>query len=55
MANLQEQETDILVIGAGNAALVAAETAFDTGVRVTVLERAPRERRGGNSAFSRAV
>ncbi len=52
MATLKELETDILVIGAGNAALVAAEAACDAGVRVTVLERAPKERRGGNSAFS---
>ncbi|MDH3445463.1 MAG: FAD-dependent tricarballylate dehydrogenase TcuA [Deltaproteobacteria bacterium] len=52
MAILKELETDVLVIGAGNAALVAAETARDAGMRVTVLERAPKERRGGNSAFS---
>ncbi len=49
---MKELETDLLVIGAGNAALVAAEAAHDQGVNVTVLERAPRERRGGNSAFS---
>ena len=52
MATLKEHETDVLVIGAGNAALVAAETAYDAGLKVTVLERAPKERRGGNSAFS---
>ena len=52
MANAKEIETDVLVIGAGNAALVAAETVHDAGLKVTVLERAPKERRGGNSAFS---
>ena len=52
MATLKEHETDVLVIGAGNAALVSAETAYDAGLKVTVLERAPKERRGGNSAFS---
>jgi len=52
VATTREIETDVLVIGAGNAALVAAEAAYDSGVKVTVLERAPKERRGGNSAFS---
>ena len=52
MANLKEIETDVLIVGAGNAALVAAEAAHDAGVKVTVLERAPKERRGGNSTFS---
>ena len=33
---LKELATDLLVIGAGNAALVAAETAYDAGLKVTV-------------------
>ena len=45
-------ETDVVVIGAGNAASVAALAAHDLGAKVTLLERAPKERRGGNSAFS---
>lgn len=52
MATLNEVETDVLVIGAGNAALVAAEAAYDAGMKVIALERAPKQRRGGNSAFS---
>ena len=52
MATLKELETDVLIIGAGNAALVAAEAAYDAGLKVTALERAPKERRGGDSAFS---
>jgi tricarballylate dehydrogenase len=52
VANLNELTTDILVVGAGNAALVAAEAAYDAGVKVIALERAPKVRRGGNSAFS---
>jgi tricarballylate dehydrogenase len=52
LANITETKTDVLVIGAGNAALVAAEAAYDAGLKVTTLERAPKERRGGNSAFS---
>ena len=44
---------DILVIGAGNAALCAAITAAEAGARVTLLERAPRPYRGGNSRHTR--
>jgi tricarballylate dehydrogenase len=49
---MNEIATDVLVIGAGNAALVAAEAACDAGMKVIALERAPKQRRGGNSAFS---
>ncbi len=44
--------TDVLVIGAGNAAMCAALAARETGAAVLVLERASREERGGNSAFT---
>ena len=43
---------NVLVVGAGNAALCAAIAAAESGARVTVLERAPRAVRGGNSAFT---
>jgi tricarballylate dehydrogenase len=43
---------NVVVIGAGNAGLCAALAAAENGARVTVLERAPREERGGNSAFT---
>ena len=42
-------EVDVMVIGGGNAALCAALAAAERGARVLVLERAPAERRGGNS------
>ena len=42
----------IVIVGAGNAALCAAISAAEKGARVTVLERAPRAARGGNSAFT---
>ena len=45
-------ETEVLVIGTGNAGLVAALAAREEGARVTILERAPEEKRGGNSAFA---
>ena len=41
---------DLLVVGGGNAAVVAALSANDLGARVLIVERAPRAlRRGGNS------
>jgi tricarballylate dehydrogenase len=43
---------DVLVVGAGNAALCAALAARDAGARVVALERAPFNERGGNSAFT---
>ncbi len=45
--------TDVLVIGGGNAALCAALVAREAGARVTLLEAAPREWRGGNSMHTR--
>ena len=46
---------DIIVVGAGNAALVAALAAHEQGARVLVLEAASREERGGNSRFSGGI
>ena len=43
---------DVIVVGAGNAAMCAALSAQEAGARVLVLERAPEEDRGGNSAHS---
>ncbi|WP_054705134.1 FAD-dependent tricarballylate dehydrogenase TcuA [Bacillus sp. JCM 19041] len=42
----------IIVVGAGNAALCAAIAAKEQGQDVLVLERAPKEKRGGNSFFT---
>jgi len=44
---------DVLVLGGGNAALCAALTARQLGRRVAVVERAPRDFRGGNSRHTR--
>lgn len=45
-------EYDVIVAGAGNAALCAALSARERGARVLVLERAPFDERGGNSYFT---
>ncbi len=44
---------DVLIIGGGNAALCAALMAREAGASVLLLEAAPREWRGGNSAHTR--
>lgn len=46
-------DADVLVIGGGNAALCAALMAAEAGAKVLLLEAAPREWRGGNSAHTR--
>ncbi len=46
-------ETDVLVVGGGNAAMAAALSARDRGAKVLVIERAPHFYRGGNSRLTR--
>ena len=54
MTQVEElDQYDVVVIGGGNAGLCAALTAQLAGARCIVLERAPREFRGGNSRHTR--
>ncbi|MCH8814326.1 MAG: FAD-dependent oxidoreductase, partial [Chloroflexi bacterium] len=46
---------DVVIVGAGNAGLCAAMAAAEVGARVLVLEKAPREMRGGNTYFTGAA
>lgn len=45
-------EVDVVIVGAGNAALCAALSAREQGARVVVLERASEDEGGGNTRFT---
>ena len=46
---------DVLIVGGGNAGLTAALSAAEVpGIKIAILEAAPREERGGNSRFAGA-
>lgn len=47
--------TDVLVVGCGIAGLSAALSALQAGAQVTILERAPKEERGGNTRWTEAL
>src|SRR5260221_3328605 len=48
-------DSDVLVVGKGNAALCAALAARDQGATVTMLEAATEDESGGNSHFAGGV
>lgn len=43
---------DVVIVGAGNAALSAAMAARENGARVLILEKANEDEKGGNSYFT---
>ncbi|MEX2642027.1 MAG: FAD-binding protein, partial [Acetobacterales bacterium] len=46
-------EYDVIIVGAGNAALAASVSARENGAgKVLVLEKAPEGMRGGNTHWS---
>ena len=49
---MADWDYDVLVIGAGNAALCAALSAQEPGAKVGMLECAPEAQSGGNSRFT---
>jgi tricarballylate dehydrogenase len=49
---ISDYQPDVVVVGAGNAALCAALSAQENGARVLILEAAPFTERGGNSRFT---
>jgi len=48
----KEFNYDVVVVGGGNAALCSAMAAQEQGAKVGILEKAPKEERGGNSALT---
>lgn len=48
-------QVDVVVVGAGNAGLVAALSAYEQGARVLILEAASVAERGGNSRFAGGI
>ena len=49
---MSSKQTDVVIVGGGNAALCAALAAQESGANVTVLERAPEDESGGNTRFT---
>lgn len=52
MNNQFHYETDVVVIGAGNAAMCAAISARENGANTIVLEKAPEKEKGGNTTYT---
>ncbi|XXM71314.1 FAD-dependent tricarballylate dehydrogenase TcuA [Lysinibacillus sphaericus] len=48
----KQKSYDVVIVGAGNAALCAAISAREEGAEVLVLEKGPEHKRGGNSFFT---
>jgi len=53
--NASASSFDVVVVGCGIAGLSATATALQAGRRVAVIERAPKDERGGNSRWTEAL
>ena len=51
---MSQSRSDIVVVGCGIAGLSAAVAALQGGATVTILERSPREERGGQTRYTEA-
>lgn len=49
---MKDLESEVIVVGAGNAAMCAALAARERGAGVVVLEAAPEAESGGNSRYT---
>jgi tricarballylate dehydrogenase len=49
MTSNQQPDFDVIVVGSGNAGLCAAVSAAEAGANTLLLEKAPKEWRGGNT------
>ena len=49
------KEFDVVVVGCGIAGLSAAATALQAGARVAIVERAPKDERGGQTRWTEAL
>ena len=49
---MTDREADVVVVGAGNAAMCAALAAREQGAEVVMLEAAPESESGGNSRYT---
>jgi len=49
---MKDLEVDVIVVGAGNAAMCAALAARERGANVLILEAAPEAESGGNSRYT---
>jgi tricarballylate dehydrogenase len=47
--------TDVVVVGCGIAGLSAAVSALQAGAQVAILERAPKDERGGNTRWTESL
>lgn len=52
---MAQRHCDVVVVGCGVAGLSAALSALEAGASVNLIERAPREDRGGNTRWTEAI